>query len=309
MINEYYASINYRSRSPNWFSDTLEIDFDVGGALDHKQRTGCEPFDPGFVYKKNNSYLETTNADEHSKRGFFTAMMAFPLTVACAAFLYLSFIVIADIFSGDYDVFSFIIVAISFFAVAFASYAIVGTQSGKDWFSYRHAAIRFDRKNRKVHVFYSPKLGGPRSYDWDDVLATVTDGDGDGFYVLNMTVADPTRERFYDTFPLGGEVVKSDCMGWWEYIRRFMEEGPDSVPEPEWYLSDRLSLKESFLRWFPLREMKRDKARGLDIGPAKVRMVLMSPLLTLFSLGHFVSMLTSRRVTWPPEIRQACEEE
>lgn len=186
-------------------------------------------------------------------------------------------------------------------------YLLKNVHSAWDCFTYRHAAIRFNRRTRQVHVFYTPKLGGPRSYDWDDIQATITAFDNGGYFVLNLLAATPDGTHYYDSFPVGGELVKEEeCRGWWEYIRRYMEEGSDSVPEPGWYHTDRLSLKESFLRWFPLREMRRDKARGHDIRYSQRRMVLMSPMLALFALGHFVSMLTSRKVVWSKEIREAC---
>ncbi|MGQ7248219.1 DUF6708 domain-containing protein [Halomonas sp. V046] len=205
----------------------------------------------------------------------------------------------------------FLLYPLPFFYLHLGSFFFVVTNAHSAWdcFTYRHAAIRFNRRTRQVHVFYTPKLGGPRSYNWDDIQATITAFDNGGYFVLNLLAATPDGTHYYDSFPVGGELVKEEeCLGWWEYIRRYMEEGSDSVPEPGWYHTDRLSLKESFLRWFPLREMRRDKARGHDIRYSQRRMVLMSPMLVLFSLGHFVSMLTSRKVVWSKEIREACGE-
>ncbi len=185
-----------------------------------------------------------------------------------------------------------------------------------DWFNYRHAPIRFNRRTRQVHVFYTPRFGGPRSYDWDEIAALIIEGRDKGrqggrpdYHVLTLIAVTPDQKHYYDSVEIGDQIVLYEyCLAWWEYIRRFMEEGSESIPEPDWTLSERLSLRESFLRWFPLREMRRDHASGLNIRPAIVRMVLMSPFLTLFSIGHFISMLTSRHVQWPQEIRQACGE-
>lgn len=309
MINEYALEIVYRGRSPDWFSDSYELTQYVGDELDKEEKVSEEAVNCSAVYRKNDVYLETSHVDEHDQRGFFTAMMGFPLLVVCFFLSYMEIKVVSEIVFFGADFMSVVLMLGIVVSILGLVWFVMQMHLRKDVFTYRHAAIRFNRKTRQIHVFYSPSLGGARSYNWDDVIPTVDREAQHGFYVLSMIAADPKRERYYDTFTVGQQLGKrEDCLAWWEYIRRFMEEGPDSVPEPEWYLSDKLSLKESFLRWFPLREMKRDKARGLDIGPAKVRMVLMSPLLALFSLGHFVSMLTSRRVTWPPEIRQACGE-
>ncbi|WP_163142035.1 DUF6708 domain-containing protein [Arhodomonas sp. KWT] len=181
-----------------------------------------------------------------------------------------------------------------------------------DWFTYRHAPIRFNRRTRQVHVFYTPRFGGPRSYDWDALTAQILET-GRGkvtYYVLTMTAADPSGRYYYDRFEVGNQLLhREEGIRWWEYIRRFMEEGPDSVPDPDWTLSERLSLRESFVRWFALHELRRERALGLNVRPAIARIILISPFLALFSIGHFISMLTSRHVQWPQEIRQACGEE
>ncbi|MBS8269163.1 hypothetical protein DYI26_10565 [Halomonas litopenaei] len=307
MINEYFTQLLYRDRGLDWFAEPLDIPVDDDIPFDLKARATDEPYDAEFIYTRNDVFLETANADEFCRRGFYTAMFGFLFGGLVPFFVFFLAIVLLDIFSGDYEFASFVLVALIVVGIAGLVYLVTHAHSAWDCFTYRHAAIRFNRRTRQVHVFYTPKLGGPRSYDWDDILATITPFDNGGYFVLNIMAATPDGTRYYDSFPVGGELVKhEECLGWWEYIRRYMEEGPDQVQEPGWYHTDRLSLKESFLRWFPLREMKRDKARGHDIRYSQWRMVLMSPMLALFSLGHFVSILTSRKVAWSKEIREAC---
>ncbi|WP_108449051.1 DUF6708 domain-containing protein [Halomonas sp. BN3-1] len=307
MINEYFTQLLYRDRGLDWFAEPLDIPVDDDIPFDLKTRATDEPYDAEFIYTKNDVFLETVNADEFCRRGMYTAMFGF-LFGGLIPFAVLFFLEVAwDFYTDGLSVLRCVALFFCSVFIFFLSYVVCNAHSAWDCFTYRHAAIRFNRRTRQVHVFYTPKLGGPRSYDWDDILATITPFDNGGYFVLNIMAATPDGTRYYDSFPVGGELVKhEECLGWWEYIRRYMKEGPDQVPEPGWYHTDRLSLKESFLRWFPLREMKRDKARGHDIRYSQWRMVLMSPMLALFSLGHFVSMLTSRKVAWSKEIREAC---
>ena len=309
MINEYFTQMLYRDRGLDWFAQPLDIPVDDDIPFDLKTRATEAPYDAEFIYTKNKVFLETANADEFCRRGLYTATFGFFSLVFVFLFGVGFFYSVRNLFTMEIGFFSILAVLVTFLAIAFVIWVVTNVHSAWDCFTYRHAAIRFNRRTRQVHVFYTPKLGGPRSYDWDDILATITPFDNGGYFVLNIMAATPDGTRYYDSFPVGGELVKhEECLGWWEYIRRYMEEGPDQVPEPGWYQTDRLSLKESFLRWFPLREMKRDKARGHDIRYSQWRMVLMSPMLALFSLGHFVSMLTSREVVWTKEIREACGE-
>lgn len=308
MINEYQKEIDYWGRNKDWFSDSLELTQDTSGELSKSERACKDVFASSSVYQKNGIFLETVDGSERVSRGVFTSGMGFPLAVVCSFLVYMEIKVVRSIFDYGIDFMS-LLLALAILAGALGlSWFFTQMHLKKDVFTYRHAAIRFNRKTRQVHVFYSPSLGGARSYEWDDVIPKI-ELEKDGFYILNMIAAAPDRKHYYDSFTVGEGYGREDCLAWWEYIRRFMEEGPDSVPEPDWYLSDRLSLKESFLRWFPLREMRRDKARGMNIGRVKMITILGAPVLTLLSLGHFVSMLTSRRVTWPQEIRKACGEE
>ncbi|ABE59601.1 DUF6708 domain-containing protein [Chromohalobacter israelensis] len=316
MIHEYNIITDCLLRKASLVDRAKEFDRSEDGTLDHFQRAGVFPGFAESVYAKTSNYLEVSNAKEYGWRGQFTAGMGFPCIAILLFSFYVSYSSVVDIYQKGFNYVWFFSIPFTVALAAglvYVAHFVFGLSH--DWFHYRHGAIRFNFKERKVHAFFSPKLGGPRTYDWDDIVAYIDAFHGKGghgnpvHYTLKLYACDPLHKKYYDMLEPGSEIIKyEDCLAWWEYVRRFMEEGPDSVPEPDWYLSDRLSLKESFLRWFPLREMKRDKARGLSVEKSKILMVLMSPLLILFSLGHFVSMLTSKRVKWPEDIRKACGE-
>ncbi|MCE3027514.1 DUF6708 domain-containing protein [Salinicola sp. DM10] len=314
MIHEYNVAADCVKRGTDFFSRPHVFDREEGKAFSHEKKAADDPGMAEAVYHKTRFFLETTHVEEYAARGEYTAMMGFPLVVMCGFFVYMALLSVLDIGSSGFNFYDLLMIVFSLIVVVGSVWISNYLLLGNDWFSYRHGAVRFNCKAQQVYVFYSPSLGGVRTYQWKDMLAYidrsgVQDGSSvSGFYVLKFYACDSERKSYYGSFKIGSSFSRyEDCVAWWEYLRRYMEEGPDSVPEPEWYLSDRLSLKESFLRWFPLREMRRDRARGLDVKSAQTRMVLMSPLLVFFSLGHFFSILTSKKVKWPENVRDACD--
>jgi hypothetical protein len=93
-----------------------------------------------------------------------------------------------------------------------------------------------------------------------------------------------------------------ELVGFWEYIRRFMEEGPESVPRPK-----RL-LKLHPFTWEPLRAALRCMSfswrKGGRLGTA-VAVLLLSPLIVLLAFCHWVSLLLCHQPRWPKVIEEA----
>src|SRR5699024_1923991 len=100
-----------------------------------------------------------------------------------------------------------------------------------DLFSYTAYPVRFNRKNRKIYVFRPPKEGGVQVFSWDEV----------NFYI-NRVKNHPHRHLIGHV--MDGDFIKfSFVVGYpyvddlpikelWEFIYRYMEEGPKSVKPP-----------------------------------------------------------------------------
>ncbi|WP_163142032.1 DUF6708 domain-containing protein, partial [Arhodomonas sp. KWT] len=288
MLNESGLYERDRDRGNDWFGHPLKLDRSLRRALPHGERATDEVYDAGSIYKKNGIYLETTHAKERFLRGMLTGGTVLPLIGIDILVAYFLFSSISDLIADPNDL-SLILLTI-YTAILWGGVNLFALYSPLmyDWFNYRHAPIRFNRRTRQVHVFYTPRFGGPRSYDWDALTAQILET-GRGkvtYYVLTMTAADPSGRYYYDRFEVGNQLLhREEGIRWWEYIRRFMEEGPDSVPDPDWTLSEHLSLRESFVRWFALHELRRERALGLNVRPAIARIILISPFLALFSIG------------------------
>ncbi len=103
----------------------------------------------------------------------------------------------------------------------------------------RHIVVRFNRKTRKIYINRPNFAGGNRVYDWDDVVASV---DPDDRVVTRQRKREilmlfffkqRTGAEYHDVVFLGAP-LRSDheLYALWEYIRRYMEEGPESLPKP-----------------------------------------------------------------------------
>lgn len=176
-----------------------------------------------------------------------------------------------------------------------------------DWFHYRANPIRFDRERRMVHVWRSRRAGGCFSVPWDDTLFLVRGGkDSEGYpRALSTTFfsIDPETRRIKRRIAVGKlyhDVTKADAF--YEYIRRFMEQGRSAVPAPRRPALMTPSLAYSFNAWFKFTDIAEQRRKGewtvVDWGVT----LLLAPLHLLLALSHFIAMITSRTPKWPAEM-------
>ncbi|MDR0674517.1 MAG: hypothetical protein LBF93_12900, partial [Zoogloeaceae bacterium] len=100
----------------------------------------------------------------------------------------------------------------------------------KESFRYTHYPIRFNRRTRRVHVF---RLDGTVMTEaWEKLFFTLCQNKygGDDWEVRAHRLAADGR-TVLETFALGYRSGRAsvNLLGQWEFIRRYMEEGPESV--------------------------------------------------------------------------------
>lgn len=166
-----------------------------------------------------------------------------------------------------------------------------------DAFKLTHFPIRLNRKNRMVYVMRRDNT--VMSVRWDDLFVTQFHNPNLSNYQLRAYVLKEdgltVKEAFAFCNPSGTQL---SCKELWEYMRRYMEEGPQ---EPYNYanyclpLWDRKeSVKFSFIRLMA-------NYAGHPIGQ-----FLMSPLILLFTIGRTFTMRTCKIPQWPDEVEAAC---
>jgi hypothetical protein len=178
----------------------------------------------------------------------------------------------------------------------------------KESFAYTHYPIRFDRKARMVHVF-RPN-GTTLSVPWDKVFFTigslprwsewevrghVLKSDGvtveETFPLSYIGTFDPSSESFDPQRVAPDDYLRAH----WEFIRRYMEEGPQAVTGQVQFCMPISNKKETF-------------ANGIEricanIAHAPVLLYWMFwPFCMLISVARGFAMVTSKIPHFPSKI-------
>ncbi|KAF0807816.1 hypothetical protein A6D6_00813 [Alcanivorax xiamenensis] len=165
-------------------------------------------------------------------------------------------------------------------------------------FTHRRLLIRFNRKTRQVYLHRPKYAGGVTTMSWDKIVAAP---EGVGMPLLLFWHPLDTGLPFATYTAVGKRAgTAQDLLDEWEFIRRYMEDGPESVPKPRvrskipwpWY-----SLEPQFEGLWPI----------LRHGDWKLWLgkLLMSPAFLILGAGHWVSQLLCWEPRWPKIIREA----
>ena len=171
----------------------------------------------------------------------------------------------------------------------------------KDSFAYTHYPIRLNRKTRMVYVF---RLDGTvLSVPWDEVffcIASLPQGD----WEIQAHVLDPDGVTVKETFALSYYTSTSGLPvleRYWEFVRRYMEEGPE----------DAAGRVEIFM---PVADRKETVANGFhrmhaEFGDNAIMVLLGAALALILVPGRWLAMRTSKIPVWPSEIEEVCRVE
>jgi len=174
-------------------------------------------------------------------------------------------------------------------------------------FVQRRLLVRFNRVTRQVYLHRPGYAGGLATLAWDQVSPEPAVGlpewRGTGTQLMLAWTNDMTGLPYFHIM-LVGKVANgtSDIVNLWEFIRRYMEEGPQSVPRPKKLLGKVpwpwLSLQA------PWSFMKPLWRAGLK---PKVLLwtLLLSPVMLIHATGHWISLLLGWEPRWPKIIREA----
>ncbi|WP_354675409.1 DUF6708 domain-containing protein [Cupriavidus alkaliphilus] len=172
----------------------------------------------------------------------------------------------------------------------------------KDFFCYTHYPIRFNRKNRMVYVFRHNGPGGVLTIPWDSAYfyigrsSPAAGNPGHYTFDLRCNVLDDQR-MVRDTFAVGmdGSTSRGAVLEHWEMVRRYMEEGPQSLPFPPLALT---VSTETTLRNMVITQVSGQFSGFLGI--------LMLPITLPWALFRYVAMKTCKRPVWPEDVENAC---
>lgn len=180
-------------------------------------------------------------------------------------------------------------------------------------FTARRLIIRFNRITRKVYLLRPRHIGGTLIMDWDKIQIVIDKGmselDGTGgFVILGWDKEGGTDLQGRPTEDVElifvGKPTRnaSELLAFWEYIRRYMEVGPEAAPRPA-----RLISKFPW-PWNSLKAAWRLDSSFLH-NPALWVFVLINlmllPVILIHATGHWISLLLCYEPRFPRAIEQA----
>jgi hypothetical protein len=168
-------------------------------------------------------------------------------------------------------------------------------------FRFTHYPMRFNRKTRMVHVFRVD--GSTFSVPWDKVFFCIARRYQPRWWSIQGHVLADDGVTVLETFslpevgssPAGRERLKH----FWEYLRRYMEEGPAQLSDPIKAVLPIAEARETFM--FGIHRMM--SMHSL------VGFALMLPMYVAMYPGRWLAMRTSKIPQWPQRIDEECRTE
>ena len=168
----------------------------------------------------------------------------------------------------------------------------------KEAFAYTHYPIRLNRRTRMVHVF---RLNGTvLTVPWDEVffcIAALPQGD----WEIQGHVLDADGVTVKETFPLSYYTPTSGLPvleRYWEFVRRYMEEGPEDAAHRVEFFMPVADRRESIANGF--------HRMHAELGGNFIMTVIGAALALMLVPGRWIAMQTSKVPRWPREIEEAC---
>ncbi len=251
----------------------------------------AEPHASARVIRMNAAYLEMVDG-LYANRGGMSVMGIIFFGVA-------SVVLLAG-FKGHPPLW-FRIFAVVFFSLMVLLPVLFNRTIG-EWFRYTHYPMRFNRRNRMVYVFRGD--GTVLEAPWDKVYFTLrVNSRAYGvttFGICGLVLKNPktVEEMFVFGYASSG---RDYCRRHWEFIRRYMEEGPQAVinaPGFQFCLPIADKRETLYQGWIALTSM--------DASYPFVK-AIMSPFHVLFFIGRLVHRATSKVPLWPADVEAACQ--
>lgn len=289
--------------------------------VDVKESRSASVDDNGSIYRKTDTYLDVCTYND-DKRGLISMVILAALYGLIPIWVHLISELLTilstgqapngDPLDGEYIALLFIVwglfVPITY---AFIRYPL------KAWrleaFTMRRLVVRFNRVTRQVYLLRPGFLGGVQAYDWNAIDAglpkDMPNHEGIGGMLVLAAKADHT-DNPHSPIGVDGAFLGlpsrdyQHLLAFWEYIRRFMEDGPDAVPTP----------KRRRSRWpNPLTSMwtvsRLSLPGGFDLRHTFLWLrLLLAPMFVIWGMGHYASLLLSYEPRFPHAIRQASGE-
>lgn len=250
------------------------------------------------IIKINSTYLEVVDK-YYEQKGFLSLFSGFFLGGVIYSMLFISLVTISnayEYFSWDY-VWFLLVIFLSGIPMALFLLKLLKTE----WFAWTHYPIRFNRKEQLVHVH---RLNGTVfTVPWDKVFFTTglshAKGPTKAWYISGHVLADD-GVTVTETFCLpASHLIREELFRHWEFIRRYMEEGPEAVVDAVDICMPVDGRREGYTFGL-LRLLMNFSGSTIFLFP------LTFPVCLVLSVSRYIAMLTSKIPTWPQEVEALC---
>jgi len=227
-------------------------------------------------------------------RGFVALLGAIGVGFGLGGILMLAWILVVDDLPNENGLWEAVFISMAMLAALAAAGAWL---AGKEMFRWTHYPIMLDRKHRQVHVF---RLDGTvLSAPWDKIYFTLGKGKGP-FGAFNWDirglVLDDDGQTVRETFVFAIATSRQEnAYSHWEFLRRYMEEGPQAVIQEVTFCMPVDGRRESFA-------FSKERVFANDAQSPALMYVTMIPFNYLHTLMRWAVMRTSRIPAFPADI-------
>ncbi|WP_413494793.1 DUF6708 domain-containing protein [Morganella psychrotolerans] len=261
---------------------------EIEGYLDkhHKEEQDSTMSDFDSVIEFNENYIEVID-DNYFDKG--------------KASLYLFGTSVGFMGLGLYCIIHFIFVnqiylMVLFFIISLLMSLLMGKFLLHDWFKKTHYPVRFDRKNKLVHVYqYNNDI---ISLSWNDVYFTLYKNRLTYCLIGHVLASD--YETVINSFSFGRMGNKTEAQALWRFIRCYMEE--DCIEELSQIIEITLPIaekKENYLWGFLCLSKMNSWADWLFS-------FLIIPQSVISSLPRYIGMRTCKIPQWNKSVLELC---
>ncbi|WP_321903650.1 DUF6708 domain-containing protein [Paraburkholderia tropica] len=285
-----------------------------------KERFSGTATENDSLYAYNDTFIDVrTPSDE--KRGLITLFLGIGGMAWLGVCLYAVLLPFRAFLHGERDFyFGFYFFCLTALVVALGSFFVYVKYLFRylrlEAFTARRLVVRFNRITRKVYLLRPKNIGGIVALDWDKTQAAVDPSmrhevlPGGGFLILSWDAgavydADGKLTDDFDGTFVGRTARNgAELLAFWEYIRRYMEIGPEAAPPPKKLLSKTpwpwLSFEAAW-NILPLRGLRESGMWPMFV---LVKLMLL-PVTLIHATGHWISLLLCYEPKFPPSIENA----
>lgn len=285
--------------------------------LKQKKRLNVEPHYQLSVIKMNSTFLETVDK-WYGWKGVVSTISFFILLILSSTLGLIAFEwLLEGIGMLPSEVDSGVLLANGFgmgMVFVLLSWAVLWLFC-KESFAYTHYPMRFDRKARIVHVFRTD--GTILSVPWEKVYFTVVNVAQWNDWEVRGHILDADKTTVRETFALsyGGSLPSAETdpqasvfsskdfvRAHWEFVRRYMEDGPQEVLNQVQFCMPVDRRKERF-------RVGAERVFANFAGAPLLLYCLTFPFCAVVSIFRWLAMMTSKVPHWPDDIEASTKVE